>query len=88
MLDICIIKVFLIITEGIRTMKKSYNDEQSLNIRVDVNLGQLGRMIKFYEANVDKGNYLDRQTLSDIRAIKRAAIADAASDYERMLTEE
>ena len=69
-------------------MKKSYNDEQSLNIRVDVNLGQLGRMIKFYEANVDKGNYLDRQTLSDIRAIKRAAIADAASDYERMLTEE
>ena len=81
-------KVFLIITEGSRTMKKSYNDEQSLNIRVDVNLGQLGRMIKFYEANVDKGNYLDRQTLSDIRAIKRAAIADAASDYERMLTEE
>ena len=80
--------MFLIITEGIRTMKKSYNDEQSLNIRVDVNLGQLGRMIKFYEANVDKGNYLDRQTLSDIRAIKRAAIADAASDYERMLTEE
>ena len=69
-------------------MKKSSNDEQSLNIRVDVNLGQLGRMIKFYEANVDKGNYLDRQTLSDIRAIKRAAIADAASDYERMLTEE
>ena len=69
-------------------MKKSYNDEQSLNIRVDVNLGQLGRIIKFYEANVDKGNYLDRQTLSDIRAIKRAAIADAASDYERMLTEE
>ena len=69
-------------------MKKSYNDEQSLNIRVDVNLGQLGRMIKFYEANVDKGNYLDRQPLSDIRAIKRAAIADAASDYERMLTEE
>ena len=84
----CIIKVFLIITKGIRTMKKSYNDEQSLNIRVDINLGQLGRMIKFYEANVDKGNYLDRQTLSDIRAIKRAAIADAASDYERMLTEE
>ena len=81
-------KVFLIITEGSRTMKKSYNDEQSLNIRVDVNLGQLGRMIKFYEANVDKGNYLDRQTLYDIRAIKRAAIADAASDYERMLTEE
>ena len=69
-------------------MKKSYNDEQSLNIRVDINLGQLGRMIKFYETNVDKGNYLDRQTLSDIRAIKRAAIADAASDYERMLTEE
>ena len=69
-------------------MKKSYNDEQSLSIRIDVNLGQLGRMIKFYEANVDKGNYLDRQTLSDIRAIKRAAIADAASDYERMLTEE
>tara|TARA_R100001086_G_scaffold84643_1_gene41386 strand:+ start:344 stop:601 length:258 start_codon:yes stop_codon:yes gene_type:complete len=69
-------------------MKKSYNDEQSLNIRVDINLGQLGRMIKFYEANVDKGNYLDRQTLSDIRAIKRAAIADAASDYERMLSED
>ena len=69
-------------------MKKSYNAEQSLNSRVDVNLGQLGRMIKFYEANVDKGNYLDRQALSDIRAIKRAAIADAASDYERMLTEE
>ena len=45
-------------------------------------------MIKFYEANVDKGNYLDRQTLSDIRAIKRAAIADAVSDFERMLTEE
>ena len=69
-------------------MKKSYNDEHSLVVKVDIKLGTLGRMIKFYEANVDKGNYLDRQTLSDIRAIKRAAIADAASDYERMLTEE
>ena len=47
-------------------------------------------MIKFYEGNIDgkNSNYLDKQTLSDIRAIKRAAIADAASDYERMLTEE
>ena len=71
-------------------MKKSYNDEQSLSIRIEINLGQLGRMIKFYEGNIDgkNSNYLDKQTLSDIRAIKRAAIADAASDYERMLTEE
>jgi len=69
-------------------MKKSYNDENSLVVKVDIKLGTLGRMIKFYEANVDGGNYLDRQTLSDIRAIKRAAIADAASDFERMLTEE
>jgi len=70
-------------------MKKSYNDEQSLSIRIEINLGQLGRMIKFYEGNIDgkNSNYLDKQTLSDIRAIKRAAIADAASDYERMLSE-
>ena len=45
-------------------------------------------MIQFYEANIENGNYLDRQNLSDIRAIKRAAIADAVSDFERMLTEE
>ena len=71
-------------------MKKSYNDEQSLSIRIEINLGQLGRMIKFYEGNIDgkNSNYLDKQTLSDIRAIKRAAIADAASDYERMLSED
>jgi len=71
-------------------MKKSYNDEQSLSIRIEINLGQLGRMIKFYEGNIEgkNSNYLDKQTLSDIRAIKRAAIADAASDYERMLSED
>jgi hypothetical protein len=81
-------KVFLIITEGSRTMKKSYNDEKSLVVKVDIKLGTLGRMIQFYEANIENGNYLDRQNLSDIRAIKRAAIADAVSDFERMLTEE
>ena len=71
-------------------MKKSYNDEKSLVVKVDIKLGTLGRMIEFYEGNIDgkNSNYLDKQTLSDIRAIKRAAIADAASDYERMLTEE
>jgi len=84
----CIIKVFLIITKGSRTMKKSYNDEQSLVVKVDIKLGTLGRMIKFYEANIENGNYLDKQNLSDIRALRRAAIADAASDYERMLSED
>ena len=65
-------------------MRKSYNDEQSLVVKVDIKLGTLGRMIKFYEANIENGNYLDKQNLSDIRALRRAAIADAASDYERM----
>jgi hypothetical protein len=69
-------------------MKKSYNDEQSLVVKVDIKLGTLGRMIKFYEANIENGNYLDKQNLSDIRALRRAAIADAASDYERMLSED
>tara|TARA_R100001440_G_C2445443_1_gene107093 strand:- start:83 stop:331 length:249 start_codon:yes stop_codon:yes gene_type:complete len=81
-------KVFLIITKGSRTMKQSYNDEKSLVVKVDIKLGTLGRMIQFYEANIKNGNYLDRQNLSDIRAIKRAAIADAVSDFERMLSEE
>tara|TARA_R100000995_G_C3388273_1_gene79242 strand:- start:196 stop:408 length:213 start_codon:yes stop_codon:yes gene_type:complete len=69
-------------------MRKSYNDEQSLVVKVDIKLGTLGRMIKFYEANIENGNYLDKQNLSDIRALRRAAIADAASDYERMLSED
>lgn len=71
-------------------MKKSYNDEQSLVIRVDIELGTLTRMVKFYEANLDKGNsnYLDKQNLTDLKLIRRGAIDDAASDYARMLTEE
>ena len=45
-------------------MKKSYNDEKSLVVKVDIKLGTLGRMIQFYEANIENGNYLDRQNLS------------------------
>ena len=69
-------------------MKKSYNDEKSLVVKVDIKLGTLGRMIQFYEANIENGNYLDIQNLSANRALQHAALNAEVEDFGRMLTEE
>lgn len=72
-------------------MKKSYVQEATLNVKVDLDLGLMGRLIQRYQN--DKGEVLDnlswveKEDLANLKNAKRDAISEAAQAFERLTRE-
>lgn len=72
-------------------MKKSFIQSATLNVKVDLDLGLLGRLIRRYEN--DKGEVLDnlswveKEDLANLKNAKRDAISEAAQTFERLTRE-
>ena len=73
-------------------MKKSYVQEATLNIKVDMDLGLMGRLIQRYENNegkvLDNLSWVEKEDLANLRIAKRDAISEAAQAFERLTREE
>tara|TARA_Y100000114_G_C11716228_1_gene306076 strand:+ start:92 stop:316 length:225 start_codon:yes stop_codon:yes gene_type:complete len=73
-------------------MKKSYVQETTLNIKVDMDLACLGRLIRRYENDegkvLDNLGWVEREDLANLRNAKRDAISEAAQAFERLTREE
>ena len=69
-------------------MKKSYIQEATLNVKVDLDLGLMGRLIRRYEDSADTLGWVEKEDLANLRNAKRDAISEAAQAFERLTREE
>jgi len=73
-------------------MKKSYVQEATLNIKVDMDLGLMGRLIQRYENDegkvLDNLSWVEKEDLANLKNAKRDAISEAAQAFERLTREE
>jgi len=69
-------------------MKKSYIQEATLNIKVDLDLGLMGRLIRRYENDLDNLDWVEKEDLANLKIAKRDAISEAAQKFERLTREE
>ena len=78
----------LTINERESNMKKSYIQEATLNVKVDLDLGLMGRLIQRYENDLDNLGWVEKEDLANLRIAKRDAISEAAQTFERLTREE
>ena len=69
-------------------MKKSYIQEATLNVKVDLDLGLMGRLIRRYESDLDNLGWVEKEDLANLKIAKRDAISEAAQKFERLTREE
>ena len=73
-------------------MKKSYVQEATLNIKVDMDLAFMGRLIRRYENDegkvLDNLGWVEKEDLANLKNAKRDAISEAAQAFERLTREE
>ena len=69
-------------------MKKSYIQEATLNVKVDLDLGLMGRLIRRYENDLENLGWVEKEDLANLKNAKRDAISEAAQAFERLTREE
>jgi len=68
-------------------MRKSYVNQLSLNVVVNIELGELGDLIEAIEKIEDKG-YRETSLISKIKAARREAILEAKREFESLADRE
>tara|TARA_R110000787_G_scaffold268181_1_gene374612 strand:+ start:56 stop:340 length:285 start_codon:yes stop_codon:yes gene_type:complete len=72
----------------VNTMKKSYVNELSMTVKVDIDLGELGQIIQYVSAAVNDetatSNYRAKELLKNLKRLEVETAEEAIREFQRI----
>ena len=68
-------------------MQKSYVQEQSINVKTDIDLGEINRLIEVLDAVIesDSSNWKAQEMVRKLKDVRRGAILEARDQFDALL---
>jgi len=68
-------------------MQKSYVQEQSINVKTDIDLGEINRLIEVLDAVIesDSSNWKAQEMVRKLKEVRRGAVLEARDQFDSLL---